>query len=152
MIVAGIDVGFSGAICIMGDSPANHIVYLSDMPIIKVGKKNEFDDVAFRDILEEHEVEQVWIEKAQAMPGQGIVSTGRYLEQYGRMRGICVGLRIPYQLVHPKTWKGKMLRDMPKEKGASIVKVKQLYPDLELPFKKDHGKCDAVLICLYGMP
>tara|TARA_R100000656_G_C3860847_1_gene109832 strand:- start:307 stop:450 length:144 start_codon:yes stop_codon:yes gene_type:complete len=42
-----------------------------------------------------------------------------------------------------------MLVDMPKEKGASIQKVGQLYPDIKFTRKKDHGICDAILIARY---
>ncbi|MBI5193836.1 MAG: hypothetical protein HZA08_10530, partial [Nitrospirae bacterium] len=38
-----------------------------------------------------------------------------------------------------------------KDKGSSIIRVKQLYPDMKLIRKKDHNKADAVLIGLYGL-
>lgn len=148
MIVAGIDVGFSGAICIMNSN--KEITYAVDMPIIKT-KKTELDEVAIRQYFTIGEIEHCFIEKAQSMPGQGISSTGRYMAGYGLIRGICVGLGIPYTLVHPRTWKKAMMKDMGKDKGASIVRVKQLYPNLEFARKKDHGICDAILIARYGL-
>jgi hypothetical protein len=42
-----------------------------------------------------------------------------------------------------------MLADMPKEKGSSIQKVGQIYPNIEFTRKKDHGICDAILIARY---
>ena len=42
-----------------------------------------------------------------------------------------------------------MMHDMPKEKEASIMRVGQLYPDLVLGRKKDHGIADAILIAKY---
>ena len=39
--------------------------------------------------------------------------------------------------------------DMGKDKGASIQKVSQLYPELILTTVKDHGIADAVLIARY---
>jgi crossover junction endodeoxyribonuclease RuvC len=93
----------------------------------------------------------VGIEKAQTMPNQGISSSGRYMASYGFLRGLCVGLSVEYQLIHPKTWKKELMHDMPKEKEASIMRVGQLYPDLVLGRKKDHGIADAILIAKYLM-
>lgn len=151
MIYIGIDPGFTGGIAVLDKDAA--IIELEDMPVIKVGKKNELDGPEIVNILTNARVLakcHVFIEKCQSMPGQGIASTGRYMEGYGRLRGICEGLSLPYTLVHPKTWKKIMMPDMLKEKGQSIIRVKQLYPDIDLPRKKDHGKSDAVLIGRYG--
>ena len=62
-----------------------------------------------------------------------------------------MGLSVEYQLIHPKTWKKELMHDMPKEKEASIMRVGQLYPDLVLGRKKDHGIADAILIAKYLM-
>jgi crossover junction endodeoxyribonuclease RuvC len=83
------------------------------------------------------------------MPKQGIVSTGRYMASYGFLRGLCVGNGIPYHLIQPQSWKKAMMPDMGREKGASIQKVTQLYPDLSLTRVKDHGIADAILIARY---
>ncbi len=149
MPVVGIDPGFSGAIAMLDDSGG--ICELIDMPIWKVGKKNELNEVALNDFFAQHEIDHVYIEKAQSMPGQGVSSTFRYAASWGMLRGICVGRGIPYTLVHPKTWKKELMRDMQKAKEASIVRVGQLFPSLKLTRKKDHNKADAVLICLYGL-
>lgn len=146
----GIDPGFSGAISIINNE--KEIEALWDMPVIMVGKKRELDGRQVREIFRNYEtISHIFIEKSQTMPGQGISSSGRYMESYGRIRGICEGMIIPYTLIHPKTWKKKMMNDMGKEKGASIVRAKQLYPNINLPLVKDHGRADAVLITLYGI-
>ncbi len=141
----GVDPGFSGALACLHNLDIEAV----DMPIIKAAK-NELDSVAVAFFLKTHEPGLVVIEKAQSMPGQGISSTGRYMESYGRIRGLCEGMGIPYVLVHPRTWKKVVMSDMGKEKGESIVKVKQLYPSVSLPRKKDHGKADAILLCEYA--
>jgi crossover junction endodeoxyribonuclease RuvC len=171
MIVIGIDPGFTGAIAVLDKE--GKVKHLIDMPVIAVGKKTELDAVAIRNLFFEQKGDpllfvesefHVYIEKAQAFMGsgkpcplckkkqaQGVVSTANYMASYGIIKGICVGLNIPYTLVHPKTWKAKMMRDMSKEKGASIVRVRQLYPELDFPRKKDHGRADAILIARYGL-
>ena len=160
MNIAAFDVGLSGALCIM--SPEGRIVDLLDMPVISVGKSHELDEPRIRDILKEWEIRHCFIEKAQSMPGrkdkktgdvkaQGVASTAHYMASYGILRGICVGLSIPYTLVHPATWKAAIMKDMPKgDKGQDIIRAKQLWPDLKMDRKKDHGRADAALICEYG--
>ncbi len=150
----GIDPGFSGAMaCLYEVWDTTTIEYnkldVVDMPIIKA-TKNELDEAGIVAFFELHEPDMVVIEKSQTMPGQGISSTGRYMESYGRIRGICAGMKIPYTLIHPRTWKRVMMADMGKEKGESILRTKQLFPHVELPLKKDHGKADACLIAEYG--
>jgi crossover junction endodeoxyribonuclease RuvC len=151
----GIDPGFSGAICILDEN--GNIELLEDMPVLRIGSKQELDERRLCGWIEEYSADPAgysihcFIEKAQPMPGQGISSTGRYLCSYGIIRGICVGLWVPYTLVSPITWKRSMLKDMKKGKQASIFRVLQLYPELDLERKKDHGKADAILIARYGM-
>ena len=89
------------------------------------------------------------IEKVSAMPKQGVTSMFRFGMSWGLVRGICSGLRVPYTLVRPQTWKKEMMPDM-KEKGQSIDKVRELMPYLQLPLKKDHNKADALLLAVFG--
>ncbi len=157
MIIAGVDNGFSGAICKMDVTNSKHWFKYSseplysieafDMPIIK-NQKNEIDEQALVAMLKE--CDHVFIEKAQVMPKQGISSSGRYMMSYGIVRGICSALGIPYTLVTPQRWKKDILADMPKEKGASIIMVKRLFPSIDMSRKKDHGRAEAVLIAEWG--
>ena len=147
MNYCGIDVGFSGAIAVLDKD--GKIVIDIDMPIIQVGKKRELNEPNIHFILQGFQPLIVGIEKAQVMPGQGISSSGRYMASYGFLRGVCVGLGLEYHLIHPRTWKKVMMPDMPKEKEASIMRVGQLYPDVILTRKKDHGIADAILIARY---
>lgn len=147
--VAGIDVGFSGAICIL--SPKGVIEELADMPVLTVGSKRELDEVGVRQILTRFEPIHAFIEKAQVMPGQGISSSGRYMASYGMLRGICVGLHVPYTLVTPQSWKKAVMEGQPKGKDASRFRANQLYPDACLSKKRDHGKAEALLIGHFGL-
>ena len=153
--VLGIDPGYSGAIAVFNCGQPSRVY---DMPILKTGKKTELDEVGlftiFDNLLFEGHMVSAFVEKAQAMPGQGIASTGRYLIGYGQILGILAGLRIPKTLVHPRTWKAKLMRDMEKEKQASILRCKQLFPEFaqkHLTLKKHHGRADAILLGFYGV-
>ena len=149
-VIVGIDPGFSGAIAMI-NYPSGKILLLEDMPVVRVGKRKELYLAELRGWLHvEVKIVHAFIEKAQPMPDQGIVSTGRYMKSFGELIGLCEGLWIPYTLVHPTSWKRAMLKDMEKGKEASIKRVQELYPDLKLSRKKDHGKADAILIARYG--
>ena len=149
MYIMGIDPGFSGALAVL-DSELK-IEFTMDMPILKVGKKRELDEARLSVIFKMWRSRSinVALEKSQTMPNQGIVSSGRYMASYGFLHGLCVGNGIPYHLIQPQTWKKAMMPDMGKDKGASIQKVSQLYPELSLTRVKDHGIADAILIARY---
>ena len=150
--IAGIDPGLQGALCILSEEGT--VLDLLDLPAIVVRakpRKVELDEPRIRDILMEWNIRHCFMEKAQAMPKQGISSTAHYMTSYGVLRGILVGLGIPSTLVSPATWKKSMMPEMARrEKGADMVRAKQLFPGLELDRVKDHHKADAVLICEYG--
>jgi hypothetical protein len=105
----------------------------------------------------------VTIEKVNAMPSipgpdgvsrsMGATSSFNFGMNFGMWIGICAASGLPYQLVHPATWKAALMRDMSKEKDASRVKAMQLYPYTakDLARKKDHARGDALLLAHYGM-
>ena len=149
MQIMGIDPGFSGALAVLDDDL--NLEFVMDMPIIMVGKKRELDESKLSTIFSRWRLRPmtIGIEKSQTMPNQGIVSSGRYMASYGFLRGLCMGNGLPYHLIRPQSWKKAMMPDMGKDKGASIQKVTQLYPELRLTRVKDHGIADAILIARY---
>lgn len=158
MIIAGIDPGNAGAIAIIGNEGTDYIE-IFDMPILvtegkgktkkgNVKKHTVLDETRLKTILEDNTLDHVFLEKAQSMPGQGAPATFNYAANYGIIRGICVGLDIPYTLVHPATWRKALMKDMDKGKDASIVRAQQLYPKAEIG-RKD-GRAEALLIAVYG--
>lgn len=149
MRVAGIDPGFSGAIAIYGPTSPPFSETITDvysMPILK-NVKNEIDEQELVRLLKD--VDCAFIEKAQAMPGQGISSTGRYMMSFGIVRGICAALKIPYTLVIPQRWKKALIKDMPKGKDSSLIVAARSFPDIN--FGRNHNKAEAALIALYGV-
>jgi crossover junction endodeoxyribonuclease RuvC len=148
--IAGIDPGQTGAIAIMERDGT--LVNVYDMPVLSDGKRKIVDGHEVLRILDNEDVDTVYLEKAQTMPGQGISSSGHYMKGAGIIEGIIIALGTAYELIHPATWKRAVMRDMPKEKEASVIKVRQLYPDYEgLTHKKHHGRADAILIAYYGV-
>lgn len=164
-VFLGIDPGVSGALAIIiGSNVSFH-----DTPVvsIKVGKslKNQLDPHAASILLRSYKADQmlVTIEKVAPMPsfkgkdGQpqsmGVTSAFNFGRDFGMWIGICAALELPYQLVHPATWKKRMLPDSLPGKDASRVKAMQLYPHMagELARKRDHARGDALLLARYGM-
>jgi crossover junction endodeoxyribonuclease RuvC len=142
--ICGIDPGLTGAVAILGDD--YHIASLMDMPMIE----HDIDWPSLKEFWDEYEPSEVWIEKCQAMPKQGISSTFHYAMAYGQLVGICKAFGIRYSLVRPQTWKAKELKDMPKEKYSAVLRVNQLYPDMKLR-KTQHGRADSILIARHGV-
>ncbi len=92
------------------------------------------------------------IERSQAMPKQGVSSTFKVGVGYGIWLGLLVAIGIPYTEVRPNIWKAKMLAGKGKDKGASIIRAKQLFPQIsnELTLVKHHNKAEALLLAAYG--
>lgn len=157
MRIVGIDPGNTGAIAIIDN---NVLAGVYDMPtLVTEGKgKTKSGKVKKHVVLHEHElrslftkllpIDMIFLEKAQSMPGQGAAGTFNYACSYGIIRGLCVGLNIPYTLIHPATWKRKVMADMDKGKDAAIVRAQQLFPKADIG-KKD-GRAEALLIAVYG--
>lgn len=147
----GIDPGLGGAITVL--APDGRIDSMRKMPVFNISKtKRELDITALSMFFGTFDVDRakvtVWIEKCQAMPGQGVVSMFNYGRTYGATVGVCMALGFPVNLVHPKTWKSKLTKDMPKGKGSHLLRVSQLY-GLSLE-KKEHDVADSILIATYG--
>lgn len=161
MKIMGIDPGNKGALAVIfcGEKRTS-VLNMTDMPVLVTTGKGKtksgkpkihtvLNEPELRDFLEKSDVSHVFIEKCQTMKDQNVAAMGNYMCNYGIIRGICVGLRIPYTLVHPATWKHQMMKDMDKEKKAAVVRAKQLFPYITLKESED-GKADALLIAEYG--
>jgi crossover junction endodeoxyribonuclease RuvC len=71
------------------------------------------------------------VEKVGARPGQGTVSMFNFGKSAGYIEGVLSALGIPYQLVPPNKWK-KEFSLIGKDKQASIVTCRKLFPELDL--------------------
>ena len=94
------------------------------------------------------------VEKVGARPGQGVVSTFSFGKSAGFIEGVLTALGLPYQLVPPATWKREFSL-IGKDKAASILTCKRLFPKLDLKRTKrcrtnSDGIAEAALICLYA--
>ena len=91
------------------------------------------------------------IEKVWAMKGQGISSSGKFMENYGLIRGLMIANNIPFKLVAPRTWqKFYGMKKNPGETKTSWKKrlrgrAQELFPTAEICTET----ADAILIAAY---
>lgn len=145
MLTIGIDPGATGAVALLID---DHLTAVLDMP---------YDDgqvIAPRlaEILNAGVRRTAMVERAQAMPGQGSASTFKYGVGYGVILGVLGALNIPYETIHPSTWKRAMGLNG-KDKDASRRMASELWPTHAASFarKRDDGRAEAALIGLYAL-
>lgn len=162
----GIDPGLTGAVAELDST--TRIVRFFDTPTVQVrsGKtmKNMLnipECVLLLRSLSSGGSVMATIEKVNPMPsfgengerrGMGVTSAFSFGKGYGIWLGILSALAIPFEEVHPLTWKKTIMADMGKEKDASRVKAMQLYPETapNLALKKHHGRADALLLAAFG--
>lgn len=148
----GVDPGMKGAIAWITEDGQ---VFVKDMPVLSVGKKNKNDVQKQLEIVKA--VKDEWpdvvgaIEIVHAMKGQGVTSTFTFGEGYGMNQACLYALGIPFDYVTPQRWKKELMHGMAKEKAASCLTASRLFPEYRDLFfgpqggAKD-GRADAVLI------
>jgi crossover junction endodeoxyribonuclease RuvC len=144
-MIVGIDCGYrTGGVALVGDDWSE----VHDLPTYDEGG---VDVVALMDIITSVEkVDHIYIEKQQAMPKQGVVSTFKLGYGFGQIVSTCALSRSPYTLVTPNNWKRAL--NLPRDKDAARRLAQQWFPDLakELKRKKDEHRAEALLIALFG--
>ncbi len=150
-MILGIDPGQSGGLafvepCRSGDRLVHELVPMAGLPDLI-------------DLIYEHKPQHVFLEKAQAMPKQGVVSMFTYGQHFGELVGMLVTLKLPFTLVQPTAWT-KIIHEGTDSKLTTKERTLQacmrLYPTAELlatpKSKKPHlGMVDALMIAEYGI-
>jgi len=140
MRIVGIDPGASGAIALLIDGRLSDVV---DTP----QWDGEVDALTIAEMLRVWKPDTVVIEKAQAMPKQGVSSTFKYGTAYGTVIGVVCGLQHPLIKMTPMQWKRNQGL-IGKTKDASRALATQMWPSHAAHFKRksDHGRAEAALI------
>ena len=139
----------------MGESDGSPVAGVFDCPVLRPKKGVAMVNAhALMDSLSEFcaQCDHAFIERAQFMPGQGGSSAFNYGTGFGIYLGVLAALEIPYSMVAASVWK-KFFHLAGPDKEASRATAIRLVPSLapDLARKKDHGRAEAILICLYGM-
>jgi len=109
-----------------------------------------------REFTSEHGVAQLAVlEKVHAMPKQGVSSTFKFGQNYGAWQGVLAALEIPFILVTPQKWQKVMLDSAGKQGGdkkdRSLEMARRLWPDIDMRYKADDGKAEALLMARFGI-
>jgi crossover junction endodeoxyribonuclease RuvC len=152
MIILGIDPGLSGAMAFLDTGTG--MIAVEDMPTVEVKRNNklkrEVSPQLVAAIIIKRHVGAAYLEKVNAMAGQGVSSVFSFGRSAGIMEGVLAAFDIPTTLVTPQTWQKAMgVRD---GKDGSRERAMQLFPASAELFqrKKDDGRSDAALIAKYG--
>lgn len=148
-VYVGIDPGKMGAVAIL-HAPSAELLFGDVATHVDISFHETEDFERNPGIIDFIEV-FVCIEKAQAMPKQGVVSMFHYGVSYGTMIGILKALRKPYQEVSPRTWK-KEFSLFTHNKKESVAMAIKLFPKVDgyLKLAKHHNRAEALLIAEYA--
>jgi hypothetical protein len=158
MTILGIDPGVTGAIAHFLDGK---LIEVLDIPFLCEGSnrtKKRIDLKKFIAMVRAINVNPsaviVYLERAQAMPGNGFSSSAMF--NYGRLNGIIEGVLEMHGIGNVKKimavrWKRQLgLIGNTSQKNTDLLKARALYPHAPLELKKHHNRADAILIGHYG--
>jgi len=143
----GIDPGLTGGVAFVTSCCAK--VY--PMPIVA----GEVSVSGLLKLISENEPTEAVVERAQAMPKQGVVSIASYMKNYGKIIGTLECVPIPYREVTPQSWKKVVLAGTAKDKEAAIKYCIKKFPAASLmpterSKKPSDGMADALCIADSG--
>lgn len=149
-IIAGMDPGKRGAICILDTDKGT--IRLFDMPVVDIGKtktRTEVDGQELARILDA-DLTEAYLEDVWSTPNDGHVGAFAFGDAYGTAKGVLAGLGVPLTRIRPQVWK-KTMR-VSSDKNESRARAQALLPDAATYFSrvKDDGRAEAALIALYG--
>lgn len=159
MIVIGIDPGQTGGLAKLTEVSGP---YVFPMPTVAApkGSGHVLDLGSLIQILEAWTspatTAHVFIERAHAMPKQGVTSMFNYGMGFGQILGILAAIPLKYSLVEARTWTKAMHEGTPAgdTKARSLIACQRLFPGVKLTAgrgtKPHKGIVDALLIASYG--
>jgi crossover junction endodeoxyribonuclease RuvC len=155
MLILGIDPGATGAAALI-DARSGAAVLVEDLDADPSVTVQRLDSILVSGGVEGPRNFFAIVERAQSMPAerldrktgkvvrQGISSTATYMTGYGVLLGWLCARGIPYDTVHPSTWKCAM--SLTKSKEETLAVARRLFPNIELSRKKDHNRAEALLL------
>ena len=139
-LICGIDPGQSGGIAFIRIGKI--VASKDDYPICAYKMPDTEADTA--DLLNEFRsnIVMTFIEAVHSMPKQGVASSFKFGRSYGFLRGLLVGLKIPFEEVSPQKWQKGMNCLTHGDKNVSKAKAQHLFPYIRVT----HALADALLI------
>ncbi|MDP2218497.1 MAG: hypothetical protein Q8J68_14565 [Methanolobus sp.] len=140
MMIIGIDPGQDGGIAFIGSKVTAYKMPGTERDIYDLLAEWPAGEATLSTIA------FVFLEKVHTMKGQGIASSGKFMQGYGFLRGVVTALRYPLHDVTPQRWQRALGCLTGGNKNISKQKAQQLFPHLKIT----HNVADALLIVYYG--
>jgi Holliday junction resolvasome RuvABC endonuclease subunit len=143
-IIIGIDPGMNGGMaCITGYGPTT-IYTFTDKTRTDICDElrawaGDGDEFTRQDCF-------AYIELVHTMPKQGVVSSGKFMKNYGVLLGALATLKVPHEEVSPAKWQRALGCLSHGDKNVTKAKAQELFPSI----KCTHAISDALLIAEYG--
>ena len=157
-VIIGVDPGLNGGIAVMQEN--GEILHYCKMPIkqerVLTGTKKKIrrmiDVATIAGIMAQYEPTNIFIERANARPGQGVVSMFTFGMGYGMILGLAMAMEgaICTDIVQPQRWQKQVLSGLEHiedTKLRALAKLQELYPELDTTHD---GIVDAIMIAEYG--
>lgn len=158
MIVIGVDGGLDGGIARLNSDGNDLDVFVMPTVETKDGKRDLYLDGIAKIFSDAGGDAIAFVERAHAMPKQGVTSSWTNGKNYGSILGLLAGLNIPCTIVSAKKWQNALFSwiEYDDTKEASELVARMLWPGqswLGTPrSRKAHdGMTDAALIAEYGL-
>ena len=151
-VIVGADPGFSGGLAAITPTHTGiHILDAIAAPVRTLPTGKVYEPVVAMEWLEKVAPGIIVLERAHAMPKQGVSAVFSYGRSFGALEAVALlqGCRVTW--VSPAKWK-RALR-LPADKGAAMDLASVTYGERALrdywPRKKDNGVAEAALIALW---
>lgn len=138
-VVFGVDPGKSGAIS---------AIWLIDGLVHANSHKLTETEQDAAEYLQRFDLDRAYavIEVVHAMPKQGVVSSFKFGQSYGFLRGLLTALKIPFHEVRPQRWQKDMGCLTKGDKNITKAAAQRLWPKLKIT----HANADSLLIAEWG--
>ena len=163
---AGLDPGKKGYLAIIDLSEQPQVILTEPWPVLE-GKGFTYDLPAVWRLIQKLQVAHVVgvaLEQQQAYPKQGASSNFTTGCGYGMLAAFLTAAGVPFEIVHPSTWKremkikgqGKTPAERKKDsKARSISTCQGLFPDHDLRPSEKHrvpsdGMAESLLLATYA--
>lgn len=149
MIAIGFDPGLGGAVAML-DSDGLPMM-CEDLPIMRDKMLAWVDGLRLQSLLLEAlqgRPAVAYVERVGSMPGQGVASSFKFGVGFGSILSVLQANQLSIELVTPAVWKRAM--GIGPDKSASLNKARLLYPSVDLPLVRHHGRAEALLLARYG--
>ncbi len=151
----GFDPGINGGIVVL--DRYQNIVKKLVMPVFG-GTKKEYDIQTIHTFLEQYTNAFAILEKSQPQFRDGRKQAFKTGYGYGVLQGLLTALKIPFQIIAPKTWQKKVFEGLEADdtKSASILFCKRKWPKEDWTptfrsYKAHDGLTDAACMGFYGV-